>query len=203
MIAALTGRGLSAAAGLNAYIPFMIVALLARFTDVLTLPSQFAWIESWWAIGIGAVLLLAEFVLDKVPAVDTVNDTIQTFVRPSMGGLIFAATSAAGQLDNSPWMREHTWVGVVLGVIVSGLVHTGKMSARPAINAGTLGAGAPVVSTMEDGASLGLSLIAIFVPILVIVALLLLFGFFLWLWRRVHRWRRNRRRRDDAGVTYA
>lgn len=203
MIAALTGMGLSAAAGLNAYIPFMIVALLARFTDVLTLPSQFAWIESWWAIGIGAVLLLAEFVLDKVPAVDTVNDTIQTFVRPSMGGLIFAATSAAGQLDNSPWMREHTWVGVVLGVIVSGLVHTGKMSARPAINAGTLGAGAPVVSTMEDGASLGLSLIAIFVPILVIVALLLLFGFFLWLWRRVHRWRRNRRRRDDAGVTCA
>ena len=41
MIAALTGMGLSAAAGLNAYIPFMIVALIARFTDVITLPSSF------------------------------------------------------------------------------------------------------------------------------------------------------------------
>ncbi len=201
MIAALTGMGLSAAAGLNAYIPFMIVALLARFTDVLTLPSQFAWIESWWAIGLGAVLLLAEFVLDKIPAVDTINDTIQTFIRPSMGGLIFAATSAAGQLDNSTWMRQHTWVGVVLGVLVSGLVHTGKVTARPAINAGTLGAGAPIVSTMEDGASIGLSLIAIFIPVLVIVALLLLFGLFFWVWRRVHRWHRNRR--GGAGVTYA
>ena len=148
MIAALTGMGLSAAAGLNAYIPFMIVALLARFTDIITLPASFAWIESWWAIGIGAILLLSEFVLDKIPAIDTINDTIATFIRPSMGGLIFAATNAAENLDNSAWMQQHQWVGIVLGIVVSGLVHSGKMAARPAINAGTLGAGAPVVSRM-------------------------------------------------------
>ena len=191
MIAALTGMGLSAAAGLNAYIPFLIVALIARFTDVITLPSTFAWIESPWAIGIGAILLLTEVVLDKIPAVDTINDAVQTFIRPSMGGLIFAATTAAQSLDNSAWMQRNQWVGIVLGIIVSGLVHSGKMAARPAINAGTLGAGAPVVSTMEDGASLGLSLIAIFIPVLVILALLLLAGMLYWLWRRVHRWRRG------------
>ena len=101
MIAALTGAGLSAAAGLNAYIPFLVVALVARFTDVITLPQSYAWIESWWAIGVGAVLLLAEVVLDKVPAVDSVNDAVQTFIRPSMGGLVFAATSAASDLDHS------------------------------------------------------------------------------------------------------
>jgi len=204
MIAALTGMGLSAAAGLNAYIPFMIVALLARFTDIISLPASFAWIESTWAIAIGAVLLVSEVVLDKIPAIDTINDTVQTFIRPSMGGLIFAATTAASDLDNSAWMQSHQWIGVVLGIVVSGLVHSGKMAARPAINAGTLGAGAPVVSTMEDGASIGLSLIAIFIPILVIVALAILFGLFFWLWRKVHRWRKNRRQRlDDAGVTYA
>ena len=155
MIAALTGMGLSAAAGLNAYIPFLLVALVAKFTDVINLPSAYSWIESWWAIGIGAILLLAEVVLDKIPAVDSVNDAVQTFIRPSMGGLVFAATSAAEDLDNSTWMTSHPWVGVVLGVVVSGLVHTGKVAARPAINAGTLGAGAPVVSTVEDGTSLG------------------------------------------------
>ena len=95
MLAALTGMGLSAAAGLNAYIPFLIVALVARFTDLITLPASYAWIESGWAIGIGAVLLLSEVVLDKIPAVDTVNDAVQTFIRPAMGGLMFAATSAA------------------------------------------------------------------------------------------------------------
>ena len=164
MFAALTGMGLSAAAGLNAYIPFLIVALVARFTDYLTLPASYAWIESWWAIGIGVVLLAAEVVLDKVPAVDSVNDAIQTFIRPTMGGLIFAATSAAASLDNSTWMTQHPWVGVVLGVITSGLVHGGKTIARPVINAGTLGFGAPVVSTVEDGASAGLSLAALFTP---------------------------------------
>lgn len=194
MIATLTGMGLSAAAGLNAYIPFLVVAVVARFTDIITLPSSYAWIESWWAIGIGAVLLLAEVVLDKVPAVDTVNDAIQTFIRPSMGGLVFAATSAAQQLDRSTWMTEHPWVGIVLGVVVSGLVHTGKTAARPVVNVGTLGMGAPLVSTVEDGASVSLSLIAVFVPVLVVVALVLLAWGLVRMWRAV-------RRRQARGAT--
>jgi hypothetical protein len=184
--------GLSAAAGLNAYIPFLVVALIARFTDVITLPTEFAWIESWWAIGIGSVLLLTEVVLDKIPAVDTVNDAVQTFIRPSVGGLIFAATSAAEEIDNSAWMAEHPWVGIGLGVIVSGLVHTGKIASRPVVNAGTLGAGAPVVSAAEDTASVGLSLIAIFLPVLVILALALLVVGLVLLYRRMRRWRRLR-----------
>ncbi len=193
MLAALTGMGLSAAAGLNAYIPFLVVALIARFTDYITLPVGYEWIESSWAIGIGAALLLAEVILDKIPAVDTINDTIQTFIRPSMGGLIFAATTAAAQLDNSTWMKENPWVSVVLGVLISGLVHTGKMAARPVINVGTVGAGAPVVSTVEDIGSLGLSLIALIAPLLVIVALVLLAWLLIWMWLRVRRWRRTRR----------
>ncbi|HWO51361.1 MAG TPA: DUF4126 domain-containing protein [Ornithinibacter sp.] len=193
MLAALTGMGLSAAAGLNAYIPFLVVALIARFTDYITLPVGYEWIESTWAIGIAAALLLAEVILDKIPAVDTINDTIQTFIRPSMGGLIFAATTAAAQLDNSTWMKENAWVSVVLGVLISGLVHTGKMAARPAINVGTVGTGAPVVSTLEDISSLSLSLIALIAPVLVILALALLAWLLIWMWLRVRRWRRTRR----------
>jgi len=193
VLAALTGMGLSAAAGLNAYIPFLVVALIARFTDYITLPVGYEWIESNWAIGIGAALLLAEVILDKIPAVDTINDTIQTFIRPSMGGLIFAATTAAAQLDNSTWMKDNPWVSVVLGVLISGLVHTGKMAARPVINVGTVGAGAPVVSTVEDIGSLGLSLIALIAPVLVILALALLAWLLIWMWLRVRRWRRTRR----------
>lgn len=194
MLAALTGMGLSAAAGLNAYIPFLVVALIAKFTDVIALPASFGWMESWWAIGIGTVLLLAEVVLDKIPAIDTVNDTIQTVIRPAMGGVIFAATQAAENIESSQWMQENSWVGILLGVVVSLLVHGGKMAARPAINAGTLGAGAPVVSTVEDGASVGLSLIAIFLPLLVIVVLALLAWLFVWLWLRIRRRRRRKER---------
>ncbi len=192
MIAALTGVGLSAAAGLNAYIPFLIVALLARFTDVLSLPEQFAWIESGWAIGGASVLLLAEVVLDKVALVDHVNDAIGTFVRPTVGGLIFAATSAAEDLDNSAWMQDHPWVGVAGGVVVSGLVHGGKALGRPAVNAATFGVGTPVVSAAEDTASVSLSLVAIFLPVLVIVVLALLFWGLYALWRHGRRRRRQR-----------
>lgn len=188
MIAVLTGLGLSAAAGFNAYIPFLVVALIARFTDLVALPPSSEWMESWWAIGIGAVLLLTEVVLDKIPAVDSVNDAVQTVIRPAMGGVIFCATSAASQLDSSAWMQEHSWVGVLLGIVVAAVVHSGKAVARPAINAGTLGVGAPV----EDTASIGLSLVALFLPLLVIVALVVI-AVLLWrVWASMRRWRSRR-----------
>jgi hypothetical protein len=183
MLASLTGLGLSAAAGLNAYIPLLLVGLLARFTDVITLPEPYRWIQSGWALGVVSVLLVAEEVLDKVPVVDHVNDTIQTLVRPTVGGVIFAATSAAEQADNSTWMQEHPWVGVLLGVVVAT-----KATARPLVNATTVGAGTPVVSAAEDVASLGMSLVAVFLPILVVVVLLLL------AWAAVAMYRRRRRR---------
>lgn len=190
MIAALTGMGLGAAAGLNAYIPFLVVALLARFTDLVDLPSGLGWMGSWWAIGIGALLLLTEITLDKIPAVDTLNDAVQTFIRPSMGGLMGAAAVGAGRLDQSSWMQDNPWVTVLLGVVVAGLVHTGKAASRPVVNAGTLGAGAPVLSGLEDGASVGIALVAIFIPVLIVLVLVLLAAALLWIigaWRRLQR----------------
>lgn len=184
MFAALTGIGLSAAAGLNAYIPFLVVALLDRFTDVVNLPVGWEWMSSWWAIGACAVLLAAEVVLDKVPVVDTVNDTVQTFVRPATGGVIFAATTAASDLEASSWVEQHPWVSVLAGVVVAGLVHAGKVTARPVLNAASVGVAAPVVSTAEDGVSVGLSLVAVFLPVLVLVALAAMVWAFVWLWRR-------------------
>ena len=192
MLASLTGLGLSAAAGLNAYIPLLLVGILARFTDVITLPEPYRWIASGWAIAIVSVLLVAELVLDKVPVVDHVNDTVQTLVRPTVGGVIFAATTAAEQADNSTLMQEHPWVGILLGVVVAGVVHATKATARPLVNTTTVGTGTPVVSAAEDAASLGMSLIAIFLPILVVIVLLLV-G-----WAGFAMWRRARRRRRSA-----
>ena len=195
MLASLTGLGLSAAAGLTAYIPLLLVGVLARFTDVLTLPEPYRWIQSGWALAVVSVLLVAEVVLDKVAVVDHVNDVIQTLVRPTVGGVIFAATTAASEADSSTWMQDHPWVGVLLGVVVAGAVHAIKATARPLVNATTVGTGTPVVSTAEDAASLGMSLVAVFLPVLVVVVLLLL----AWAaWSLVRRTRARRRRRSAA-----
>ncbi|MFD0903145.1 DUF4126 domain-containing protein [Actinomadura sediminis] len=175
MLATLTGLGLSTAAGLNAYIPMLVVGFLARFTDVVRLPAEFGWLTNGWVLAGLAVLLAAEVVLDKIPAVDTVNDAVQTLVRPAAGGAVFAATDAAERLDGrvatSSFMQEHAWIGWVLGIVAALAVHAVKASVRPVIDGGTFGFGAPVVSTAEDAASLGMSLLAILAPL---VALLLL-----------------------------
>lgn len=195
MLAALTGIGLSTAAGLNAYIPFLAVALVARFTDVLVLPAGWEWMESWWAIGIGAVLLLVEVVLDKVPVVDTVNDVVQTAIRPASAGIVFAATSAAAELESSSgFLQANPWVGVVLGAVVALVVHGTKAAARPVVNAGTGGLGAPVVSTVEDAGAVSMALVAIFLPVLVALVLVVLVVAAVWMLRRRAGLRRERGR---------
>ncbi|GGS53187.1 membrane protein [Planobispora rosea] len=197
MLAALTGLGLSTAAGLNAYIPLLVVGLLANTTDQVRLPEEFAWLANGWVLGIIGVLLLAEIVLDKVPVVDSVNDMIQTVVRPASGGVVFSATEAAARLDGSAWMAEHPWVGWVLGIGVALAVHVMKTTARPVVNASTAGVGAPVVSTVEDAGSLGISLVAIFLPVLVLVIVI---GLALLAWWVVRKVRRRRRARDRGGA---
>ncbi len=193
MFAALTGAGLSAAAGLNAFIPLLIVGLTARFTQIITLPDNLMWLESWVTIVIAAVFLLAELVLDKIPGVDHINDLIQSAVRPLVGGVIFAATAAAAEVDAASFWGDNPLVGGIVGAVIAGLVHTGKAAARPAVNAATGGTGAPVASFAEDATSVGLSFIAIFIPVLVVVVFIAM-GFAVY--RIVTTGRRRRRHRE-------
>ena len=173
MIGALTGAGLSAAAGLNAFIPLVLVGLFARFTDgILVLPENLMWLQEWPTIIIGLVLLASELVLDKIPGVDHVNDLIQTAVRPLVGGVIFAATSAAADVDAHSFWGNNPVIAGVVGALIAFAMHTGKAASRPAVNAATGGTGAPLASFAEDATSVGLSLVAIFAPILVTLFLI-------------------------------
>ncbi|MGH3642868.1 MAG: DUF4126 domain-containing protein, partial [Mycobacterium sp.] len=61
----------------------LALGLLARFTDVVNLPHGWSWMENGWVLTIVAVLLVVEVVADKIPALDSINDAIQTFVRPT------------------------------------------------------------------------------------------------------------------------
>ncbi|MBI4769989.1 MAG: DUF4126 domain-containing protein [Chloroflexi bacterium] len=88
--------GLSASAGLNAYLPLLIVALTARYTDWFQLSPPFDALKSPWAIGVLVVLLIVETVADKVPAVNHLNDLIQTVVRPTAGAVLFAGGVGVG-----------------------------------------------------------------------------------------------------------
>jgi len=170
----LAGTGLAVAAGLNAYVPMLILGLAGRFLDFVELPTAWAWLENEWVLAILGVLLVIEMVADKIPAVDSVNDWIQSVVRPASGGIVFgtgAATQTAAVSDPAAFFESNAWVPVVTGVVIALVVHAGKMFIRPAANALTAGAAAPVLSTAEDIGSVMFSLFALLIPVLVIVAI--------------------------------
>ena len=190
MLEFLTGTGLAAAAGLNAYIPMLVLGLSSRLFDVVNLPAGWAWLENEWVLGILALLLLLEIVADKVPAVDTINDWIQTIVRPASGGIVFGSGTAAETAvvtDPAEFFASNQWVPVVIGIVLALTVHAGKMAARPIANAATAGAAAPVLSTVEDLSSLLLSAVAIVIPVLVVAGLASLVVGLVLLRRRMRR----------------
>lgn len=137
---------------------------------------------SWWAIGLLAVLLVVEIVADKIPAVDTVNDGIQTFVRPAAGAILFAGSA-------NVITDVHPILALGAGLLVAGGVHATKTAARPVVTVTTAGVGNPIVSTLEDIVALVVSLLALVLPI---IAALLLLGFLIFIAVIVRRWRRRR-----------
>jgi hypothetical protein len=187
VLEALTGTGLAASAGLNAYIPLLAIGLLARYTEVINLPSGWQWLSNGWVILILVLLLAIEFVADKVPVVDSVNDVVQTVVRPTAGGLAFGAGSSAETAtvqDPGAFFSSGQWLPIAIGVVIALGVHGVKAVARPVVNASTAGVGAPVVSTAEDGFSAVMSVVAILLPILILVFLVGLVAVAVWAFRR-------------------
>lgn len=183
--AILTGLGLAGAAGLNAYIPLLAVGLVARL-GLVELTAPYDLLESTPVLVALGVLLVVEVVADKVPAVDSVNDAVQTFIRPAAGAVLFAGSVGISS-DLAPE------VGLVAGLLAAGSVHATKAAARPMVNVSTGGVGGPVVSVAEDAVSVAATLVALFVPVLVLVLLVA----FVWLSFRVA----SRRRRPAARQT--
>lgn len=174
--------GLSASAGLNAYIPLLIVGVLARYTDTITLSEPWDTLAEPWVLLVLAVLLLVEILADKVPAVNHLNDALQTVVRPIAGAIIFAA-SAHVITD------LHPIVSMICGLFVSGAVHGVKaLAIRPAVTATTGGAANPVVSTAEDIIATVLSIIAVLIPVVLGALICIFTAWIIWLiLRRINR----------------
>jgi hypothetical protein len=171
--------GLSASAGLNAYIPLLVIALVARYTELIKLASPWDTLTNPWVIGLLLVLWVIEFFSDKAPAVNHINDMIQTIVRPVAGAIVFAAS--AGVITES-----NPVLALVAGLIVAGGVHTVKAAAiRPAVTATTGGVANTPVSIAEDLISTFLSVMAVVLPALFAVLAILLITWFIWfLWKR-------------------
>ena len=159
--------GLSGAAGLNAWLPLFASAVLAR-TGVVDLAAPFDELTSngWlWALG---GLTVADFVGDKVPAVDHVLHAVGGVVAPASGAVLF--TGQTGLETDLP-----TAAAVVLGAVVAGSVHFERATVRGGSTVGTAGTANPFMSFGEDLGSGALVVVAFVAPVLAflfVVALL-------------------------------
>jgi hypothetical protein len=170
--------GLSASAGLNAYIPLFTIGVIGHYTDWFKLSPPFDTLANPWILILLGVLIIIEFLADKIPAFNHINDLIQTLVRPVAGAIVFAA-SAKVLTGISPA------VSLACGLLVAGSVHVAKAGLfRPAVTATTGGAGNVPVSIAEDVVSTITSVLAVVVPVIIACLVVLLTAVLLWwLWR--------------------
>ncbi len=184
LFAAGMGIGLSSIAGVRAYLPLALVGLFSRL-GFFTLPGPFGLLDDWLVIGVLLVLALVESGLDKVPALDSILDIVQTPLRIVAGAILFAAALQAGIAPDgfSELVPE-----LLAGGGIAGVVAVLKSLLRPPANVSTAGVSAPFLSTFEDVVALVGGVIAVLVPLVP----LFLVGFLLFFFFRVRR-RRGRK----------
>ncbi len=171
--------GFSLAAGVNLYATVALLGLAARYGWV-TLPAQFQVFDNPWVIGAAGVLYVVEFFADKIPWVDTMWDTVHTFVRPVGGALIAVATLG----EASPTVEG---LVALLGGAVAAGSHVTKAGTRVAANASPEPFSNWVLSVLEDVFVIGLGFITLKFPLIAFgISLAILLAMALaarWLWR--------------------
>ena len=170
--------GLSASAGLNAYIPLLVIGVIAHYTNFIKLNPPYDTLANPYILIVIGILLIIEMIADKVPVANHINDLIHTFVRPVAGAIAFAASTNVVTGINPV-------LALACGLLVAGTVHVVKSAAiRPVVTATTAGAGNVPVSVAEDVTSTVVSLLSILVPIAIAILIVIVLVFLLWWWAR-------------------
>src|SRR5258708_16530979 len=117
------GAGFSS--GLNLYATVATLGVLQRF-GVIHLPAPLAIVAHPIVLGAAIALYIIEFLADKIPFVDTVWDTLHTFIRPPAAAVIAFGASAAPP-------PEWRWAAPLLARGPALTSHSPKPSPRPAL----------------------------------------------------------------------
>jgi hypothetical protein len=154
--------------GINLYATVFVLGAMDRWVPGFSLPGHLHVLSSSWVLWPALGLYVVEFAADKIPAVDTVWDTVHTFVRPPAGAVL-----AAMALGDVP--VELQICAALVGGFLSFGAHAVKATTRLAAHStGTSPIVSPTVSVAEDVLVVGtLGLIAAH-PILALIALVLM-----------------------------
>ncbi len=191
-----TALGLSSVSGLRAYFPLLALAIGSNVSAadgqrLITLTPPFEALSSWWFIALMVLFVIGEFIVDKIPVIDHLSDAVHTVIRPLSGAAIMAGIS-------NPLSDHSLWAAAIIGALLALVVHGVKASSRPAVTATTAGIGNPIISIIEDGIVVIVSLLALLAPFVALALIVLLVFAIAFLIRAG--WRRLRGRRTQQTV---
>ena len=171
--------GMAWASGMRLYAVLFAAGLLGRL-GYLQLPSTLQVLERPWVLGLAGVLLLVEFLADKIPVIDSIWDSVQTFIRIPAGALL--AALALG--DHDPALM--VVAGLLGGTLTAG-THALKAGSRALINTSPEPFSNIATSLGEDAlVPTGLA-IAVFHPLLFLILLGLFVLLLIWLLPKLFR----------------
>ena len=173
--------GLGWASGLRLYTTLFIVGLAGRM-GWLVLPEGLRLLEHPWVLGAAGLMLLVEFFADKIPLLDSVWDTVHTFIR------IPAGAALAAMVFGGQGIEWQTAVALLGGTLAAG-THLTKAGTRAMINASPEPFSNVAASFSEDVVVLGGLWLMFAHPWLMLALLLLLVMATTWLlpklWRGI------------------
>lgn len=162
------GIGLSASVGFRVFLPLFALSLAAYF-NVWELNASWEWVGSTTAVITLGIATLVEIVAYYIPVVDNALDTIAIPLATIAGTAVMVSTVA----DLSPVI---TWaLAIIAGGGTAAAVKSTASATRLGSTVSTAGFGNPVVSTIETGTSMVMSIVSIFLPILAIILVLFIF----------------------------
>jgi hypothetical protein len=183
------------ASGMRLYAVVFIVGAVG-FAGWVALPGGLQLLQHPLVLGASFLMLLTEFVADKIPGLDTLWDAVHTFIRIPAGAALAAGVfSGAGLGDEATVSQAMMLVAALAGGTLAATAHTAKATTRAAVN-----------TSPEPLSNIGLSLLGdaavpvmlwlaweqpwVFFPVLTLALLLavvlivVLFRFLRALWRR-------------------
>ncbi len=176
------GISLAAATGFRVFVPLLAAGLAAR-SGYIPLTDSFLWVTTTPALLMLAVAAVTEVAAYYIPLLDNLLDSLATPL--AVGAGITVSYAVMGDL---PPMLKWT-LAIVAGGGAAAATQGATTLLRGASTLATGGLGNGVVSTGELFGAVGLSLLAILIPILAVVAALV---FLAAAWRGFSRLRQKR-----------
>jgi hypothetical protein len=170
IVAVALGIGLSASAGFRVFLPLFVAGLAARL-GFLPLNEGFMWLQSTATLTALSVATIIEIIAYYVPFVDNLLDSIAMPLAIGAGTLLAASVLP---VDNGflKWL-----MAIIIGGGASATVQGATTAIRLTSSGTTAGLGNPVVSTGENAAAIGISVLTIALPVVVVAILIFLIIF--------------------------